>query len=194
MEKAQQFLTAKAVEKTADDIRTTTNKIETVRGGLGEPRDTELKPRGSCIYPGWYTLVIVVKNDRHVVKPMWYRHRPTDKPVFYDEQYPGTYNARRGNLHGFWKDRYGHTHGLILVGAFYRYVIQSDGTNATLEFCPDPPQTLLVAYVWSHWCVTRPGKRDLLPFTIIAGDPPSGTVETGHGRCPIPIESENTDA
>ncbi|MET3444711.1 hypothetical protein ABIC76_000038 [Ralstonia sp. 1138] len=41
------------------------------------------------------------------------------KPAFYVQKYPGIYCARRDNLRGFSKGQYGHTHGLILVDAFY---------------------------------------------------------------------------
>ncbi len=39
-------------------------------------------------------------------------------------KYPGTYNARRDNLQGFWKGQFGHTHGLIVVNAFYENVTE----------------------------------------------------------------------
>jgi putative SOS response-associated peptidase YedK len=69
-----------------------------------------------------YAPVMVMENGRRVIKPMRYQCRPAGKPAFYDTQFPGTYNARRDNLRGFWKGQYGHTHGLILVDAFYENV------------------------------------------------------------------------
>jgi hypothetical protein len=50
---------------------------------------------------------MVVKNGQLVVKPMRYQCRPAGKPAFYDTKYPGTYNARRDNLEGFWKGLFG---------------------------------------------------------------------------------------
>ncbi|CAJ0886479.1 hypothetical protein R20233_03157 [Ralstonia sp. LMG 32965] len=194
LEKAQQALAAKATKKAAEDVRIATNKIAAAKGKLEELKSTELKPRDSRIYPGWYAPVMVMENGRRVVKPMRYQCRPAGKPAFYDEQYPGTYNARRDNLRGFWKGQYSHTHGLVLVDAFYEYVAQPDGTSAILEFRPNPPQTLLVACVWSHWRATKPGEKDLLSFAIITDDPPPEIAEVGHDRCPIPIKPENIDA
>ncbi|CAJ0705262.1 hypothetical protein LMG19089_03796 [Ralstonia edaphis] len=194
LEKAQQSLAAKATKKAAEDIRIATNKIEAAKGKLEELKSTELKPRDSRIYPGWYAPVMVMENGRRVVKPMRYQCRPAGKPAFYDEQYPGTYNARRDNLRGFWKGQYGHTHGLVLVDAFYENVTGPDGKNVILEFRPDPPQTLLVACVWSHWRATKPGEKDLLSFAIITDDPPPEIAEAGHDRCPVPIKPENIDA
>ncbi len=65
---------------------------------------------------------MVVENGHLVIKPMRYQCRPAGKPAFYDTKYPGTYNARRDNLEGFWKGLFGHTHGLMLVSAFYENV------------------------------------------------------------------------
>ena len=194
LEKAQQSLAAKATKKAAEDVRIATNKIAAAKGKLEELKSTELKPRDSRIYPGWYAPVMIMENGRRVVKPMRYQCRPAGKPAFYDEQYPGTYNARRDNLRGFWKGQYGHTHGLVLVDAFYENVTGPDGKNVVLEFRPDPPQTLLVACVWSHWRATKPGEKDLLSFAIITDDPPPEIAEAGHDRCPIPIKPENIDA
>ena len=73
-----------------------------------------------------------MESGRRVVKPMRYHCRPSGKPAFYDEKYPGTDCARRNNLCRFWKGQYGYTHGLVLVDAFYEYVAQPDGTD-------DPP-------------------------------------------------------
>jgi hypothetical protein len=53
---------------------------------------------------------------------MRYQCRPAGKPAFYDTKYPGTYNARRDNLEGFWKGLFGYTHGLMLVSAFYEKI------------------------------------------------------------------------
>jgi hypothetical protein len=83
---------------------------------------------------------------------MRYQCRPAGKPAFYDVKYPGTYNARRDNLGGFWKGLFGHTHGLIVVNAFYKNVNQhrvehrelaasEAAVNVVLEFKPSPPQT-----------------------------------------------------
>lgn len=96
--------------------------------------------------------------------------RPAGKPAFYDTKYPGTYNARRDSLRGFCKGQYGHTHGIVLVDAFYENVVDQDGKNIVVQFRPNPPETMLVACLWSHW--TAPGEKDLLSFAIITDQPP----------------------
>ncbi|WP_104657339.1 SOS response-associated peptidase family protein [Ralstonia insidiosa] len=194
LENAQQALATKATKKAAEEVRIASSKIAWAKSKLEELKNTELTPRDSRIFPGWYAPVMVIENGRRVVKPMRYQCRPAGKPVFYDTQFPGTYNARRDNLRGFWKGQYGHTHGLILVDAFYENVTGADGKNLVLEFRPDPPHTMLVACVWSHWRASKPGEKDLLSFAIITDDPPPEILQAGHDRCPVPIKSEHIDA
>ncbi len=67
-----------------------------------------------------------------------------------------------------------------------------DGKISVLEFRSDPPQTMLVACLWSRW--TKPGEKDLLSFAIITDDPPPEISEAGHDRFPVPIKEENIDA
>ena len=189
---AQQALATKATKKAAEEVRIATNKIAWAKGKLEELKSTELTPRDSRIFPGWYAPVMVMENGRRVVKPMRYQCRPAGKPAFYDTQFPATYNARRDNLRGFWKGQYGHTHGLVLVDAFFENVAEPEGKNVVLEFRPDPPQTMLVACLWSRW--TKPGEKDLLSFAIITDDPPPEISEAGHDRCPIAIKPEHIDA
>ena len=84
LEKAQQSLAATATKKAAEDVRIATNKIAAAKGKLEELKSTELKPRDSRIYPGWYAPVMIMENGRRVVKPMRYQCRPAGKPAFYD--------------------------------------------------------------------------------------------------------------
>ena len=191
LEKAQQALAVKATKKASEDARIATNKIAWIKGKLEELNSKEITPRDSRIFPGWYAPVMVMENGRRVVKPMRYQCRPAGKPAFYDTQFPGTYNARRDNLRGFWKGQYGHTHGLVLVDAFFENVAGPEGKSVVLEFRPDPPQTMLVACLWSRW--TKLGEKDLLSFAIITDDPPPEIAQTGHDRCPVPIKPEYLD-
>jgi putative SOS response-associated peptidase YedK len=193
LEKGQQALAAKATKKASEEVRIASNKIAAIKGKLEELKRTDLTPRDSRIFPGWYAPVMIWENGRRVVKPMRYQCRPAGKPPFYDTEFPGTYNARRDNLRGFWKGQYGHTHGVVLLDAFFENVQGPDGKNVVLEFRPDPPQTLVVACLWSHWRPTKPGEKDLLSFAIITDDPPPEISQAGHDRCPIPIKPENID-
>ncbi|SUD94209.1 Uncharacterised ACR, COG2135 [Ralstonia mannitolilytica] len=194
LEKARAAVERKATKTATEELRKASNKVAWVEGKLDELRSNEIKPRDSRIFPGWYAPVMIWENGRRVIKPMRYQCRPAGKPEFYDTKYPGTYNARMENLRGFWKGQYGHTHGVVLVDAFYENVKDAQGRNIILGFRPDPPQTMIVACLWSHWRATKPGEKDLLSFAIITTDPPPEISEAGHDRCPVPIKSEDLDA
>lgn len=83
-------------------VATARGKVDSLRARLADLRRMELLPRDSRICPGHYAPVMVWEQGRRVVKPMRYQCRPAGKPAAYDAKYPGTYNARRDNLRGFW--------------------------------------------------------------------------------------------
>lgn len=197
---AERTLMTKTTKAATEATRISTNKIEWVLDKLTDARRTELKDSDSRIYPGYYAPVMIWEDGKRVIRPMRYQCRPAGKPAFYDTKFPGTYNARRDNLQGFWKTQFGYTHGLMVVNAFYEHVCQpqiEDGTgeatrNVILEFRPRPVQDMLVACLWSHW--TGDGEPDLYSFAAITDEPPEEVSAAGHDRCIIPVKSENIDA
>ncbi len=200
---AERTLLMKTTKAATESQRIATDKIAWIRGKLEDFNRTELKDRDSRIFPGQYAPVMVVENGQLVVKPMRYQCRPAGKPAFYDTKYPGTYNARRDNLEGFWKGLFGYTHGVMLVSAFYENVPRhrvearelAEGEkeeNLVLEFKPNPPQDMLIACLWSRW--TGKGEPDLLSFAAVTDDPPAEIALAGHDRCIVPIKPENINA
>lgn len=193
---AERTLLTKTTKAATESKRIASSKMTWAQAKLADLRRTELKPQDSRIYPGYYAPVIVLENGRKVVKPMRYQCRPEGKPANYDIKYPGTYNARRDNLEGFWRDQFGHSHGLMVINAFYEHVEQQ-GANGEpekviLEFKPRPEQYMLVACLWSRW--TAPGEPELLSFAAITDEPPAEVAAAGHDRCVIPIKPQNMDA
>ncbi len=199
---AQRLLQTRITKKAQEDQRIATNKIEWAMGKLSEIRRTTTSDSDARIFPGWYAPVIVAENGRRVIKPMRYQCRVQGKPAFYDRKFPGTYNARRDNLEGFWKGQFGHTHGLMIVNAFYENVSRhalegrepgagEKDENVILEFRPTPAQDMLVACLWSHW---QDGDEHLDSFAAITDDPPAEIAAAGHDRCIIPIKPEHIDA
>lgn len=200
---AERTLLAKQTKKALDDQRIATSKIGKARLDLADLGRTELLDRDSRIFPGVYAPVMVIQDGQKVVLPMRYQCRPAGKPAFYDEKYPGTYNARRDNLQGFWKQQFGYTHGVLIMNAFYENVARhamehrdlapdEKPQNVVLEFKPRPTQDMLVACLWSRW--TKEGEPDLLSFAAITDEPPEEVAAAGHDRCIIPIKPENVDA
>ncbi|MEN1941000.1 SOS response-associated peptidase family protein [Luteimonas sp. MJ174] len=183
-------LAEKLTKKAADDVRIGGNKVAQLEARLVDLRRKEPKPRDSRIYPGYYAPVMVWQDGGPVVLPMRYQCRPAGKPEFYDRKYPGTYNARRDNLEGFWKGLFGKTHGVMLASAFYEHV-ERDGKDQVLEFRPQDGSEMLVACLWSSW-IGKDGE-ELLSFAAITDDPPAEVAAAGHDRCIIPIRRGNLD-
>lgn len=199
---AERALAVKETKKALNDQRVATNKIEWALGKLGDIKRTELKPKDARIFPGWYAPVIVSEGGELTVKLMRYQCRPAGKPKFYDTKYPGTYNARRDNLGGFWKDLFGYQHGIMLAMTFFenvsrhkveqRELIEGEKEeNVVLEFKPRGIDTMYVACLWSHW---EEGGESLDSFAAITDEPPAEVAAAGHDRCTIPIKEENIDA
>lgn len=200
---AERSLQVKTTKKALEDQRIASTKIEWAKGKLADIKRVDIKEKDSRIFPGWYAPVMIQQGGRRVVLPMRYQCRPEGKPEFYDTKYPGTYNARRDNLEGFWKGQFGHTHGIMIVSAFYENVARhaAEGRelapgeqeeNVVLEFRPNPRHDMLVACLYSHW----QGKdgEDLWSFAAITDEPPPEVAAAGHDRCIIPIKPENVDA
>jgi putative SOS response-associated peptidase YedK len=199
---AERSLLSKTTKAASESQRIATNKIDWCLGKLADLRRTELQDRDARIYPGWYAPVMVMELGERVIKPMRYQCRPAGKPAFYDTKFPGTYNARRDNLEGFWKGQFGVTHGVVIMNAFYENVNRhraegrelregEDVENLVLKFEPQPQQDMLVACLWSRW--TAPGEPDLLSFAAITDEPPPEVAAAGHDRCIIPIKPEHID-
>ena len=200
---AERTLATKTTKAAAESKRIATDKVAWCLGKLAALRRTDPTDEDARIFPGWYAPVIVVEEGQRVVKPMRYQCRPAGKPASHDFKFPGTYNARRDNLEGFWKGQFGHTHGIAIFNAFYENVNKHrtegralrDGEkveNVILEYRPRPTQDMLVACLWSRW--SAPGEPDLLSFAAITDEPPPEVAAAGHDRCIIPIRPEHVDA
>lgn len=120
---AERTLETKTTKAATESKRIARDKIDATIRRLDDLRRTELKERDARIFPGTYAPVMVMENGQRVIKPMRYQCRAAGKPKFYDTKFPGTYNARRDNLEGFWRDLFGYSHGLMVVNAFFENVI-----------------------------------------------------------------------
>ena len=199
---AERTLRGKTTKAATESRRIATDKIAWALGKLSDLGRGEPVAEDSRIFPGWYAPVMVMQGGGKIVRPMRYQCRLAGKPAAYDAKYPGTYNARRDNLQGFWKEQFGQTHAIMIVNAFFENVSRhrvegralpegEKDENVVLEFHPRPEQEMLVACLWSHW---REGDNELLSFAAITDDPPAEIAAVGHDRCIIPIRPENVDA
>lgn len=190
---AERSLLARETKKAREDVRIGTTKGDAARRRLEDLRRTEPKARDSRIFPGWFTPVLVVQDGKRVLVPMRYQCRPAGKPSHYDRRYPGTYNARRDNLEGFWDGQFGHTHAIMIAERFYENVEAADGSNRVLEFTPADGEPMLVACLWSRWTDPKGKEPDLLSFAAITDEPPPEVAEAGHDRCIVPLKPEHLD-
>ena len=199
---ASRKLQVKETKKARDDVRIATNKIDNYMERLSDLKRTEPQPNDGRIFPMTYAPVVVTAAGRKMIRPMRYTCRLAGKPAFYDRKFPGTYNARRDNLEGFWSQQYGAHHGVIWVDSFFENVpthlyekrelaASEQETNTVLHFEPNPPEPMIVACLWSHW--SGQGEPDLDSFAAITDEPPPEIAETGHQRCIVSLQSNNVD-
>ena len=197
---AQRALQTKETKKARDEVRIASNKIAAYVQRLSDLRRTEFREDDERIFPRYFVPILVSEGDRLLIRPMRYQCRLEGKPATYDERYPGTYNARRDNLNGFWADLYGTHHGVMVVSSFYENVPLhlferrelapgEKPENRVLNFNPNPPMDMLVACLWSHW--TNKADPDLYSFAAVTDEPPPEVAATGHNRCIIAIKPEN---
>jgi putative SOS response-associated peptidase YedK len=188
---AERALAAKPTKKAAEDQRIATNKVEAALERLADLKRSEPLPKDSRIFPGMYAPVMVLEGGKRVLRPMRYQCRPEGKPALYDRKYPGTYNARRDNLEGFWKGLFGVRHGLMVADVFYENVTGPDGKNQVLAFTPKTGEPMLIACLWSPWSGDG---EELLSFAAITDEPEPEVAAAGHDRTIINIKPENVDA
>jgi putative SOS response-associated peptidase YedK len=197
---ARRTLQAKETKKARDDERIATNKITATIERLSQLRRRDVGEEDERIFPRYFVPIVVREGDRLLIRPMRYQCRLAGKPATYDERFPGTYNARRDSLQGFWSEIYGTQHGVMVVNSFYENVPKhlfekrelapgEKPQNLVLHFNPQPPLEMLVACLWSHW--THTTDPDLYSFAAVTDDPPPEVAATGHNRCIIAIKPEN---
>lgn len=189
----QRKLLEKVTKKAQDDVRIGTDKMARIQARIDALKRTEPKPSDSRIFPGYFVPVMVMEDGERVVKPMRYQCRPAGKPAFYDTKFPGTYNARRDNLEGFWKDLFGQQHALMVADVFYENV-EVDGKNQVLAFTPRDHEPMLIACLWSKWTDPKGAQPDLLSFAAITDEPEPEVAAAGHDRTIINIRPEHVDA
>ncbi|KPN20979.1 hypothetical protein AO715_14425 [Xanthomonas sp. Mitacek01] len=189
---AERKLETKVTKKAQEDVRIGTKKVDAAKARMASLKRTEFKPSDARVFPGIYCPVMVSEGGQRVVKPMRYQCRPAGKPAFYDVKYPGTYNARRDNLEGFWGGLFGYSHGVMVAERFYENV-EMDGRKRVLEFVPRTGEPMLIACLWSHWTDPQGVEPDLLSFAAITDDPEPEVAAAGHDRTIINIKPEHLD-
>ena len=198
---AERQLATKATKKATEDKRIADNKIGWLAAKLNELSAPPRQDAEARIFPGAFCPVMVMdKSGDYLIKPMRYQCRPAGKPAAFDHKYPGTYNARRDSLRGYWQAQFGSSHAMVVASAFYENVNRhrlegrelasgEEPDNVILQFSPGDGQLMQIACLWSHW--TGPNQADLLSFAAITDEPPAEVSAAGHDRCIVPLKSEH---
>jgi putative SOS response-associated peptidase YedK len=198
----QRSLKEKETKKAREDVRIATSKIETLTAKLSQLRTSEPNEEDNRIFPFVYSGVIVKQDGQYLLTPMRYHCRPAGRPAFYDQKFPGLYNARRDNLQKFWGEQFGSQHAIMVVESFYENVKRHSmehrelhagekEENVVLQFKPEPAQTMYIACLWSHW--TDPTEPDVRGFAAITDEPPADIAAAGHDRCIINLKLEHVE-
>lgn len=197
---AQRSLNVKETKRAREDRRIARNKIDATLNRLADLKRSETLERDRRIFPMYYAPLLVDEGGRRWIRPMRYTCRLPGRSASYDSRYPGTYNARRDSLRGFWQALYGHFHGILVITSFFENIASNvyekrdlkageKPRNLVLHFDPQPRTRMLVACLWAHW--TKQNAPELYSFAAITEDPPAEIAATGHNRCVIPIKPEN---
>jgi putative SOS response-associated peptidase YedK len=204
---ARRSLEEKETKRAREDERIAESKIESLRARLSDGKRSEPMEEDRRIFPLYFAPLLVEDRGRRLVRPMRYTCRLPGKPASHDARYPGTYNARRDNLRGYWAELYGRRHGVLAITSFFENVPThlferrelSPGEkpkNLVLHFDPRPRAEMLVACLWARWASTpreEPGARELYSFAAITDEPPPEIAATGHNRCVIALKRGNLD-
>jgi putative SOS response-associated peptidase YedK len=198
---AERSLATKETKKARESARIAASKIETHLRWLSELRRPAPSEADSRIFPMMIAPVVATIAGNRRIMPMRYTCRLAGKPANYDLRYPGTYNARRDNLNGFWSSVYGRQHAVMVVDEFFENVPlhlyerrelrpDEEQANVVLRFQPNTSAPMLVACLWDRW-KGSPGESDLFSFAAVTDEPPPEIAATGHQRCIISLKEAN---
>jgi putative SOS response-associated peptidase YedK len=206
-EKAQAKLaSAKPTKAAENDLRVSTNKIETARRKLADlvgPAEPDGMDR---IWPGHFAPVLIrdPETGERLIVPMRYRCRLPGWTEAMEIEKPGTYNARRDKLSTVWRRVFGVHHGLIAASRFFESVHLHDlqqralapgerEQNVELVFTPQTGEDLLIACLYTYTEASG-AEPAFYSFAAITHDPPPEVAAAGHDRCIVTICDEDIDA
>lgn len=196
---AERKLAVKETKTALNEQRIATNKIAQLKRWIGDAKRTTLQASvDNRVFPDWYLPVVVVEDGQKVVRPMRYHCRPAGRDPSIDRtrdgRVSGTYNARRDNLTRFWRQQFGHTHGLMIADTFYENVDDGWGGSKEIQFRPRTQEPMLVACLWSKWTDPQGIEPDLYSFAAVTDDPEPEVAAEGHDRTIVNLKPEHVDA
>ncbi len=135
----------------------------------------------------WFAPVVVQQASKRLIVPMRYRIRPADSKAEVPSKY-NFYNARIESLttRQCWKKLLDQNRAVIAIRQFYENI-----GGQEIGIAPADNRLLVVAAVYDEWYSVH---EDLFfrSFAIITGPPPESVLAIGHQRCPVVLDSEQT--
>lgn len=194
---AERKLAVKQTKTALNEQRIATNNIKKLKRWIADGKRSSHDPKDDRIFPDWYAPVLTFENGRYVVRPMRYHCRPAGMDPSIDRtktgRISGTYNARRDNLNRFWRNQFGHTHGLMICSHFWEQVDDGQGGSMELKFTPRDRQDMLIGCLVSHWTDPSGELPDLWSYAAVTDDPEPEVAAAGHDRTIVNIKRENVE-
>jgi putative SOS response-associated peptidase YedK len=175
---AERKLALKTTKAATESRRIATNKVEQALDKLILLKDDRPHPDDYRIFPRSYAPIVLVRDGVKVMVPARYL-------------LSGSYNARRDNLTGFWRQQFGVTHAVLAIESFYENVAR-EGRNEVLHFNPQPSGTMLIACLYAQWTVAKTG-QELRSFAAITDEPPPEVAAAGHDRMIVNLKPRHVD-
>jgi putative SOS response-associated peptidase YedK len=195
---AERKLKVKETKAALNEQRVAGSKIKQMKRWIADAKRTSVEPqRDNRIWPDWYLPVMTEENGKRIVRPMRYHCRPCGMDPSIDRtrtgQVSGTYNARRDNLRRFWRNQFGHTHGIMVVNKFYENVDDGQGGSVEIQFTPRDGSLIYAACLVSRWTDPQGPSPSLWSFAAVTDEPEPEVAAAGHDRTIINLKPEYVD-
>lgn len=145
------------------------------------------------IYPGSFTYVMTLENNKRTLKPMRYRVRPYGSLSEIPSKF-NVFNARVDSLENrqTWKPLFMNKHGLLPFIRFFEWV-EWEGKKRLISFSPSQYEVMWAPCLWDYWENEKEG-IGFYSFAIITDEPPREIWEMGHDRCPVFLREDLIDS
>ncbi len=180
------------LQKKADGLDS--EDLKKILGLKRKPSSSVFKEPGEDgrIFPGYFAPVVVIENDKKVIKPMRYRVRPAHSL----EEIPSKYNVFNARLDSLekrrtWNSLFLKNHGLFPFLRFFEWV-EKKGQKTLVSFKPQEQPIMWAPMLFDHW-VSPHGEIEFSSFALITNEPTPEVQQIGHDRCPIFMKEDNID-
>ncbi len=135
----------------------------------------------------WFAPVVIQQESKRLIVPMRYRIRPAGSKAEVPSKY-NFYNARIESLSSrqCWKKLLDRNRAVIAIRQFYENI-----GGQEIGIAPTDDRLLVVAAIYDEWYSAH---EDLFfrSFAIVTGPPPESVLTIGHQRCPVVLDSTQT--